>query len=51
VLVRPTLEANLRAQPEYMAYILENGFGTQCTKSPPDATGEDVEMTDDCKIH
>ena len=50
-LVRPTLDANRRAQPEYMAWILENGEGTQCTKTPPDALGEDVEMTTECKIH
>lgn len=51
LLVRPTLEANRRAQPEYMAYVLDNGIGTQCTKTPPDATGQDVEMTPACRIH
>jgi ABC-type branched-subunit amino acid transport system substrate-binding protein len=50
-LVRPTLEANRSAQPEHMAWVLENGEGTQCTKTPPDALGEDVEMTAACKIH
>jgi ABC-type branched-subunit amino acid transport system substrate-binding protein len=51
ILVRPTLEANRRAQPEYISYVLENGIGTQCTKTPPDATGEDVELTPACRIH
>jgi hypothetical protein len=50
-LVRPTLEANRRAQPDYMRTLLEEGWGTQCTKTPADALGEDVEMTADCKIH
>jgi hypothetical protein len=50
-LVRPTREANLRAQPDYMKQILEEGWGVQCTKQPPDALGVDVEMTNDCKIH
>ena len=50
-LVRPTLEANTRAQPDYMDWVLTNGEGTQCTKTPPDALGADVEMTDACKIH
>jgi hypothetical protein len=50
-LVRPTLEANRRAQPEYMAQILAEGWGTQCTKRPPDAPGDEVVMTADCKIH
>jgi branched-chain amino acid transport system substrate-binding protein len=50
-LVRPTLAANRRAQPEYMAQILGEGWGTQCTKRPPIATGEDVPMSDDCRIH
>ncbi len=50
-LVRPTLEANLRAQPEYMAQILGEGWGTQCTKRPPTATGEQIAMSDACRIH
>jgi ABC-type branched-subunit amino acid transport system substrate-binding protein len=50
-LVRPTLEANVRAQPEYMDQILREGWGTQCTKTPPDALGPDVPMTNACKIH
>lgn len=50
-LLRPTLEANMRAQPDYMARLLEEGWGLQCTKTPPDALGVDVEMTNDCKIH
>jgi hypothetical protein len=50
-LVRPTLEANRRSQPEYIAQILEEGWGTQCTKTPADALGRDVKMTNDCKIH
>jgi branched-chain amino acid transport system substrate-binding protein len=50
-LVRPTLEANRRSQPDYIAQILEEGWGTQCTKSPPDALSRDIELTKDCKIH
>lgn len=50
-LVRPTLAANRRAQPEYMDQILVEGWGTQCTKTPPDALGVDVKMTNACKIH
>jgi ABC-type branched-subunit amino acid transport system substrate-binding protein len=50
-LVRPTLEANRRAAPDYMNRILEEGWGTQCTKSPPTATGSSVTMTNACKIH
>jgi ABC-type branched-subunit amino acid transport system substrate-binding protein len=50
-LVRPTLAANLRAQPEYMDKILSEGWGSQCTKRPPDAPGEPGNMSDDCKIH
>ena len=50
-LVRPTLAANLRAHPDYMRQILEEGWGTQCTKKSPDAAGLDVKMTKACKIH
>jgi ABC-type branched-subunit amino acid transport system substrate-binding protein len=50
-LVRPTLEANLRAQPDYMEQILSEGWGTQCAKSPADALGLDVQMSKACKIH
>jgi hypothetical protein len=50
-LLRPTLEANRRAQPDYMDQLLEEGWGTQCTKQPPDALGADVSMTDECKVH
>ena len=50
-LVRPTLEANLRAQPAYMEQILREGWGTQCTKTPPDAVGPNVPMTNACKVH
>jgi branched-chain amino acid transport system substrate-binding protein len=50
-LVRPTLDANLRAQPAYMEQILSEGWGTQCTKTPPDALGPDVVMTNACLIH
>jgi hypothetical protein len=41
----------MRAQPEYMRQILEEGWGTQCTKSPAAALGVDVMMTNDCKLH
>ncbi|MFZ6004310.1 MAG: ABC transporter substrate-binding protein [Actinomycetota bacterium] len=50
-LIRPTLEANLRAQPEYMQQILAENWGTQCSKEPPDAPGSTVTMTGDCKVH
>jgi len=50
-LVRPTLAANMRANPGYMRQILEEGWGTQCTKTPATALGVDVEMTKACKVH
>ncbi|MGQ0830898.1 MAG: ABC transporter substrate-binding protein [Microthrixaceae bacterium] len=50
-LVRPTLAANMRAQPDYMKQILAENWGTQCTKRPADAPGDTVTMTADCKIH
>ncbi|MCZ7527907.1 MAG: hypothetical protein M5U14_16920 [Acidimicrobiia bacterium] len=50
-LVRPTLEANRRAFPDTVTEILEGGWGTLCTVDPPDATGEDIELTSDCKVH
>jgi len=50
-LVRPTLAANQRAQPEYMAKILGEGWGTQCTKRPPASTGAGVTMSNDCRVH
>lgn len=50
-LVRPTLAANRRAQPEYMAQIVDEGWGTQCTKRPAAATGEEITMSADCRIH
>lgn len=43
-LVRPTLEANRRAHPEAIEKILEEGWGTQCTK-------KGGKLTKDCKIH
>jgi hypothetical protein len=49
--VRPTLDANLRANPEYMRKVLEEGWGTQCTKADPTRLGVDVPMTNACKIH
>ncbi|HEX6311018.1 MAG TPA: ABC transporter substrate-binding protein [Acidimicrobiia bacterium] len=50
-LVRPTLAANRRAAPEYVDQVLEEGWGTQCTKSPPEALGADVDMSKTCKVH
>lgn len=50
-LVRPTLEANRKVKPDYIDLLLEEGWGTQCTKTPADAVGVDVELTGDCKIH
>jgi ABC-type branched-subunit amino acid transport system substrate-binding protein len=48
---RPTLEANRRAQPEWIDWALENGWGLQCTVRPPDARSADVVLNNDCKIH
>jgi branched-chain amino acid transport system substrate-binding protein len=50
-LVRPTLAANKRAQPDYMDQILSEGWGSQCTKRPPTATGDAITMSSDCRIH
>ena len=43
-LVRPTLRANQRAHPDVMKEVLDEGYGTQCTKK-----GDN--LTADCKIH
>lgn len=50
-LVRPTLEANTRRYPDVMKTVIEQGFGTQCTKNPAGKVGVGVTMTKDCKIH
>ena len=50
-LVRPTVAANKRAQPDYMAQILAENWGTQCTKRPATLPGDQGAMSDDCKIH
>ena len=50
-LVRPTLAANMRANPDYMRQILDEGWGTQCTKTPATALGVDVKMSKACKVH
>jgi ABC-type branched-subunit amino acid transport system substrate-binding protein len=50
-LVRPTLAANRRANPDYMQQVLEEGWGTQCTKTPADALGVDAKMSKACKVH
>ncbi len=50
-LVRPTLEANRTAAPELMDEILAGGYGCQCTKTPADASGTEVELTTACRIH
>jgi hypothetical protein len=34
-----------------MDQILSEGWGSQCTKRPPDTPGEPHNMSDDCKIH
>ncbi len=44
-LVRPTLEANKRSQPDVMKTVLDQGWGTQCTKNP------DGTLSKECKIH
>jgi ABC-type branched-subunit amino acid transport system substrate-binding protein len=50
-LVRPTLAANTRRYPDVMKVVLEQGYGTQCTKTPADQVGAGVTLTKDCKIH
>ena len=44
-LVRPTLDANKRAQPSTMDLIMSQGWGTQCTKHADGTLGNE------CKIH
>jgi branched-chain amino acid transport system substrate-binding protein len=44
-LVRPTLAANQRAHPEVMKTVLEEGYGTQCTKH------SDGTLSKECKVH
>jgi branched-chain amino acid transport system substrate-binding protein len=44
-LVRPTLDANKRAQPSTMDLIMSQGWGTQCTKHPDGTLGKE------CKVH
>jgi branched-chain amino acid transport system substrate-binding protein len=44
-LVRPTLAANQRAQPDVMKEVLAKGYGTQCTKHA------DGTLSKECKIH
>jgi ABC-type branched-subunit amino acid transport system substrate-binding protein len=50
-LVRPTLAANRRSKPDYLRQVLEEGWGTQCTKTPPGAAGANITMTKSCKVH
>lgn len=45
LLVRPTLEANKTVHPDVMARILQDGYGTQCTRLG------DGTLTKECKIH
>ncbi len=45
VLLRPTLEANLRRAPELVASLLRDGYGTQCTKLG------DGRLTSACPVH
>jgi ABC-type branched-subunit amino acid transport system substrate-binding protein len=44
-LVRPTLEANKRSQPGVMKTVMDQGWGSQCTKNP------DGTLSKECKIH
>ena len=44
-LVRPTLDANKRAQPTTMELIMSQGWGTQCTKHSDGTLGKE------CKVH
>jgi len=45
LLVRPTLAANKRVHPDIMGQVMQEGFGTQCTKLP------DGTLSKACKIH
>ncbi|MFN8036296.1 MAG: ABC transporter substrate-binding protein [Acidimicrobiia bacterium] len=51
ILVRPTRARNTKAYPSAMKTVLEQGYGVQCTKTPPDALGLKVKMTNACKLH
>jgi ABC-type branched-subunit amino acid transport system substrate-binding protein len=44
-LVRPTLEANKRAHPDVMKTVIDQSWGTQCTKNA------DGTLSKECKIH
>lgn len=44
-LVRPRLEANRRAYPKVVDTVLEDGWGTQCTKKA------DGSLSKECKVH
>jgi ABC-type branched-subunit amino acid transport system substrate-binding protein len=51
VLVRPTLKANRKAYPDTVKVMLEQGYGTECTKTPPDAKSATVKLSKACKVH
>lgn len=44
-LVRPTLDANRRAHPDVVDQVINEGWGTQCTRHPDGSLGRE------CKIH
>jgi hypothetical protein len=45
LLVRPTLDANKSVHPDIMGQVMQEGFGTQCTKAA------DGTLSKACKIH
>jgi ABC-type branched-subunit amino acid transport system substrate-binding protein len=51
VLVRPTLKANKKAYPDTVKVMLEQGYGTQCTKTPDNVNSATVKLTKACKVH
>lgn len=51
LLPRPTLAKNRKKWPKEMNQVLTEGWGTQCSKTPPDDLGKDVVMKKTCKIH
>ncbi len=51
VLVRPTLAANRKAYPDTVKVMLEQGYGTECTRTPADKNSATVKLTKACKVH
>lgn len=49
--VRPNFEALVQTHPELMKIILDEGYGTQCTKVPDPSVPWGFRLTDSCRIH